>query len=78
MSKTDTRRVISEIVLNPSFRQQVTQDSKSALSRYELKQVEIEFLKYLASEGLSNGLDQHLQWQRPTTLGPPKPPGPLD
>ena len=60
MSKAHTRRAVSELVLNPSFRRQVVQDAGSALSRYQLKPAEIEFLQYLASHGLPADLDQRL------------------
>ena len=77
MSKAHTRRVISELVLNPAFRRQVARDPGSALSRHQLKPAEVEFLRYLASNGLSADLDQHLPpyplRTRPGTLGPPKP-----
>jgi hypothetical protein len=75
MSKAHTRQAISELVLNPSFRRQVARDPASALSRYQLKPAEIEFLQYLASNGLSADLDQHLPPYRtgPGTLGPPGP-----
>jgi hypothetical protein len=75
MSKAHTRKVVSELVLNPAFRRQVVQNAPSALSRYQLKPAEIEFLRYLASSGLSADLDQHLPPYRtgPGTLGPPGP-----
>jgi len=82
MSKTDTRRAISEIVLNPSFRQWVLQDVENALSRYQLKEAEVEFLKYLAAEGLPDDLEQHLPPYRrrsyPGTLRGGPPGRPLD